>query len=39
MCADTDFIEEKENIVIFIAFTKKPQDFIEINESLRLILF
>ena len=26
MCADTDFIEEKENIVIFIAFTKKPQE-------------
>ena len=39
MCADTDFIEEKENIVIFIAFTKKPQDFIENNEILRLILF
>ena len=39
MCADTDFIEEKENIIIFIAFTKKPQDFIEFNENLRLILF
>lgn len=33
------FIKEKENIVIFIAFTKKPQDFINFDEILRLILF
>ena len=39
MCADTDFIEEKENIVIYCVFIKRPQYFIENNEILRLILF
>jgi len=39
MCADTDFIEEKENIVIYCIFIKRPQYFIENNEILRLILF
>ena len=39
MCADTDFIEKKENIVIYCVFIKRPQYFIENNEILRLILF
>ncbi len=39
MCADTDFTEEKENIVIYCVFIKRPQYFIENNEILRLILF
>ena len=39
MCADTDFIEKKENIVIYCVFIKRPQCFIENNEILRLILF
>ena len=39
MCADTDFIEKKENIVIYCVFIKRPQYFIENNEILQLILF
>lgn len=39
MCADTDFTEEKKNIVIYYVFIKRPQYFIENNEILRLILF
>ena len=39
MCADTDFIEKKENIVIYCVFIKRPQYFIENNEILRLIYF
>ena len=38
-CVDCDFIEEKENIVIYCVFIKRPQYFIENNEILRLILF
>lgn len=29
MCADTDFAEEKKNIVIYCVFIKRPQYFIE----------